>query len=226
MKKFAVIVAGGSGKRMGSIVPKQFILLSGKPVLMHTIESFHRFDSEMNIIVVLPESQVARWQELCEEYSFNIEHKIAIGGASRFESVKNGLALVDDEGIVGIHDGVRPLVSQDTLNRCYIEASAYGTSVPVSESKESVRIMEESGKSHAIDRSTVRLVQTPQVFRTKILLESYKQEFKPTFTDDASVVEAAGYPIHLSSGNKENIKITTPDDMIYAEALISRVLDN
>lgn len=224
MKKFAIIVAGGSGKRMGSIVPKQFLILAGKPVLMHTIEVFYELDSDMKIIVVLPESQVDRWRQLCEEYSFGIAHEVAIGGATRFESVKNGLALVDGEGIVGVHDGVRPLVAKDTLNRCYIEASAYGTAVPVSDSKESVRIVEEGGRSHAIDRSTVRMVQTPQVFKTKVLRDAYKQEFQPTFTDDASVVEAMGHIIHLTTGNKENIKITTPDDLIYAEALLRHVL--
>lgn len=225
MKRYAIIVAGGSGKRMGSIIPKQFLLLAGKPVLMHTIEVFHRFDVNINIIVVLPESQVETWKSLCEEHQFTVEHRIAIGGATRFDSVKSGLALVDEEGVVGVHDGVRPLVQSQTLMRCYIEASAYGSAVPVSDSKESVRIMDEKGCSHAIDRSTVRMVQTPQVFRTKLLKEAYKQEFKSSFTDDASVVEASGHIIHLSSGNKENIKITTPDDMIYAEALLARGID-
>lgn len=221
MKKYAIIVAGGSGKRMGSIVPKQFLLLQGKPVLMHTINAFRKFDSSMKIIVVLPESQIERWNELCAEYSFDVEHSITTGGASRFESVKKGLELVDSEGLVGVHDGVRPLVLGETLNRCYIEASAYGSAVPVSDAKESVRIVNEKGLSHAIDRSTVRMVQTPQVFKSRILKDVYKQEFKPFFTDDASVVEASGIQIHLSNGNKENIKITTPDDMIYAEALLA-----
>ncbi len=225
MKKYAIIVAGGSGKRMGTTMPKQFLLLAGKPVLMHTIEAFYNFDSEMTIIVVLPQNQVDTWKNLCWQYAFEIEHSIAIGGATRFESVKNGLALVDGDGIVGVHDGVRPLVQNATLNRCYIEAGAYGSAVPVSDSKESVRILDENGQSRAIDRTTVRMVQTPQVFRVKILKESYAQQFKPSFTDDASVVEAAGYPIHLSNGNKENIKLTTPDDMIYAEALLAHGLE-
>lgn len=221
MKKYAIIVAGGSGKRMGTVVPKQFLPLLGRPVLMHTIEVFHDFDPEMCLIVVLPENQVGHWNELCDKYGFAIEHKVVTGGATRFESVKNGLAVVDEEGVVGVHDGVRPLVLGETLNRCYIEAGAYGSAIPVMESKESVRIADETGRSHAVDRSVVRLVQTPQVFRTRLLKEVYKQDYKSTFTDDASVVEAAGHMVHLTPGNKENIKITTPDDMIYAEALLA-----
>jgi len=225
MKRYAIIVAGGSGKRMGTKTPKQFLLLAEKPVLMHTIEAFYNFDKEIEIIVVLPQNQINTWKGICLQYLFDIEHKIAIGGATRFESVKNGLALITEEGIVGVHDGVRPLVQKATLNRCYIEAGAYGTAVPVSDSKESVRIIDENGQSHAIDRATVRMVQTPQVFKTKILKEAYQQPFQPSFTDDASVVEAAGYTIHLSNGNRENIKITTPDDMLYAEALIKQGIE-
>ena len=224
MKRYAVIVAGGSGKRMGTITPKQFLPLAGKPILMHTLEAFRRFDNDMKIILVLPEPQIDHWKKLCEEYNFSIEHQIAIGGATRFESVKNGLAFVDEEGIVGIHDGVRPLVQHDTLNRCYIEASAYGSAVPVCDSKESVRIIDEGGRSHSVDRTTIRMVQTPQVFRTKTIKDAYKQEFTPMFTDDASVVEASGHIIHLTNGNKENIKITTPDDLVYAEALLAHGL--
>lgn len=207
---------------MGSVIPKQFLLLAGKPVLMHTIQAFRDFDSEMNIIVVLPESQMERWAELCDEYHFDVEHLKVVGGTSRFESVRNGLELVEGDGVVGVHDGVRPLVQRDTLNRCYIEAGAYGSAVPVTDSKESVRVMRDNGRSESIDRTTVKMVQTPQVFKVKLLKDAYRQEFKPVFTDDASVVEAAGHIVHLTNGNKENIKITTPDDLIYAEALLAR----
>ncbi len=225
MKRYAIIVAGGSGKRMGTITPKQFLLLMGRPVLMHTIEVFHKFDPEIEIIVVLPESQIEKWKGLCQQYLFDVKHQIAQGGTTRFESVRNGLALIEEDGLVGVHDGVRPLVQTATLNRCYIEAGAYGTAVPVSDSKESVRIVDDKGLSHAVDRTTVRMVQTPQVFKVKILKSAYLQPFQNTFTDDASVVEAAGYNIHLSNGNRENIKITTPDDMIYAEALLAHGLN-
>lgn len=225
MKRYAIIVAGGSGKRMGTITPKQFLLLAGKPVLMHTIEAFYNFDPEIEIIVVLPESQIEKWRGMCQQYLFNIKHQTTQGGATRFESVKNGLALITEDGIVGVHDGVRPLVQTATLNRCYIEAGAYGTAVPVSDSKESVRIVDANGHSHAVDRSSIRMVQTPQVFKVKILKTAYLQPFQSSFTDDASVVEAAGYKIHLSIGNRENIKITTPDDMVYAEALLAHGLN-
>lgn len=224
MKRYAIIVAGGSGKRMGSIVPKQFLQLAGKPVLMHTIEVFRNYDKDMKIIVVLPESQMEHWKNLCEEFRFDVLHSVAVGGASRFESVKNGLALVDEDGIVGVHDGVRPLVRFDTVNRCYIEASAYGSAIPVCDSKESVRIVED-GRSRAVDRTTIRMVQTPQVFRSRMLKDAYRQDFSPFFTDDASVVEKAGHVVHLVNGNKENIKITTPDDLVYAEALLARGLN-
>lgn len=222
MKRYAIIVAGGSGKRMGSAIPKQFLPLDGIPVLMHTIRAFYEFDKQINIIIVLPDHQQDEWKRLCEQYNFELPHQITTGGATRFDSVKNGLSLIENEAecLVGVHDGVRPLVQSDTLNRCYIEAGAYGSAVPICDSKESVRIVEKGGVSRALDRSSVKMVQTPQVFRSKILIEAYKQDYKKEFTDDASVVEAAGHTIHLTNGNKENVKITTPDDLIYAEALL------
>lgn len=221
MKKYAIIVAGGSGTRMGGSVPKQFQILHKLPILMHTIEKFYKYDDTISIILVLPQSQVGYWHSLCDEYKFIIPHEIAIGGATRFQSVSNGLKHIKNDGIVAVHDGVRPLVSLETLNRCFEEALKFGTAIPVISPSESVRIVD-GNKSHAIDRSTVRLVQTPQVFQTDILLRSYNTGYCDKFTDDASVVENAGFKIHTTEGNRENIKLTTPDDMIFAEAILSK----
>ncbi|MCQ2216093.1 MAG: 2-C-methyl-D-erythritol 4-phosphate cytidylyltransferase [Bacteroidales bacterium] len=225
MNYYAVIVAGGSGKRMGTEIPKQFLLLHGRPVLMHTIERFAKYRPDMKIILVLPAHQIERWNDLCKEHNFTIEHKIVHGGTTRFASVKNGLNQVQDDGIVAIHDGVRPLVSRQTINRTYIEAAAYGSAIPVTDSTQSVRIIDDGGMSHAVNRSSVVLVQTPQVFKTSLILSAYEQEYNDMFTDDASVVEAAGAHVHLTHGNIENVKITTKDDMLYAEAVMPLVVD-
>ncbi|MDO4461197.1 MAG: 2-C-methyl-D-erythritol 4-phosphate cytidylyltransferase [Bacteroidia bacterium] len=225
MKYYAVIVAGGSGKRMGSEIPKQFLPLQSRPVLMHTIERFAKYRPDMNIIVVLPAHQIDRWESLCKEHNFTIEHKIVHGGNTRFDSVKNGLNHIEDDGVVAIHDGVRPLVSRQTINRTYIEAAAYGSAIPVTDSTQSVRIIDDGGISHAVNRSSVVLVQTPQVFKTSLILSAYEQPYSDMFTDDASVVEAAGAHVHLTHGNIENVKITTKDDMLYAEAVMQLIVD-
>jgi len=219
MTNYAVIVAGGSGTRMGSAIPKQFLKINDLPVLMHTINTFHNFDASMQIILVLPESQVDYWQTLCNEHQFNVEHTIAKGGETRFESVKNGLSKVKEPALIGIHDGVRPFVSPDTLKRCYHHAQALGNAIPVLDAFESIRQIEEDC-SKALDRSTIKLVQTPQVFKSEVLLPAYQQEYSTLFTDDASVVETYGKTIHLVAGNRENIKITTPFDLVLAEAFI------
>lgn len=225
MKYYAVIVAGGSGKRMGSEIPKQFLPLHGKPVLMHTIERFAKYRPDMIIVLVLPAHQIDRWHDLCKEHNFTIEHKIVHGGRTRFYSVKNGLNQIQDDGVVAIHDGVRPLVSRQTINRTYIEAAAYGSAIPVTDSTQSVRIIDDGGISHAVNRSSIVLVQTPQVFKTSLILSAYEQPYNEMFTDDASVVEAAGAHVHLTHGNIENVKITTKDDMLYAEAVMPLVVD-
>ncbi len=225
MNYYAVIVAGGSGKRMGSEIPKQFLPLRGRPVLMHTIERFAKYRPDMNIILVLPAHQIDRWQALCKEHNFSIEHKIVHGGSTRFDSVKNGLNQIQDDGVVAIHDGVRPLVSRQTINRTFIEAAAYGSAIPVTDSTQSVRIIDDGGISHAVNRSSVVLVQTPQVFKTSLILSAYEQPYNDMFTDDASVVEAAGAHVHLTHGNIENVKITTKDDMLYAEAVMPLIVD-
>nr|WP_321450290.1 2-C-methyl-D-erythritol 4-phosphate cytidylyltransferase [uncultured Carboxylicivirga sp.] len=219
MLKYAIIVAGGSGKRMGTEIPKQFLEIEGIPVLMHTIRTFNNFDDKMKIVLVLPSNQIDFWRELCIKHNFTISHHITTGGETRFDSVKNGLNIIDIPSLVGVHDGVRPFVSPETLQRCYHHAEVLGNAIPVLDAFESVRLVEEE-KSRALDRSSIKLVQTPQVFKSTLLLAAYNQPYNPLFTDDASVVEANGETIHLVAGNRENIKITTPSDMVLGEAFI------
>ncbi|MCE8916130.1 2-C-methyl-D-erythritol 4-phosphate cytidylyltransferase [Bacteroides fragilis] len=219
MCRTALIVAGGKGLRMGSELPKQFLPIDGKPVLMRTLEAFHRFDEKMQIILVLPREQQDFWRELCEEHGFDIKHLIADGGETRFHSVKNGLVLVNGIGVVGIHDGVRPFVSQEVIARCFREAVVRKAVIPVIDVVETVRHLTESG-SETVSRNDYKLVQTPQVFDADLLKRAYEQEFTPFFTDDASVVEAMGVPVYLVEGNRENIKITTPFDLKVASALL------
>lgn len=219
MKHTALIVAGGKGLRMGSELPKQFLPIGGKPVLMHTLEAFHRFDSGIDLILVLPEEQQGYWKQLCEKHRFTIRHLIANGGETRFHSVRNGLALVSGGGLVGVHDGVRPFVSQEVIRRCYDRAATEKAVIPVVDVVDTVRQVTESG-SRTVNRDDYKLVQTPQVFDADLLRRAYAQDFKPFFTDDASVVEAMGVPVDLVEGNRENIKITTPFDLKIATALV------
>nr|WP_320039714.1 2-C-methyl-D-erythritol 4-phosphate cytidylyltransferase [uncultured Bacteroides sp.] len=219
MKKQLIIVAGGKGLRMGGEVPKQFLPVNGKPVLMLTIETFHRFDPEMKIILVLPKEQQVYWNDLCVKYQFRIPYLLADGGDTRFHSVKNGLALADDDdGLIGVHDGVRPFVSQEVIARCFDAANINKAAIPVIDVVETIRKIN-GEQSETVDRNNYKLVQTPQVFTTSLLKKAYGQEFTPLFTDDASVVEAMGVKVALVEGNRENIKITTPFDMIIAKAL-------
>lgn len=214
MRNAVIIVAGGKGLRMGGDIPKQFLVVDGMPILMHTISRFAEWDGTMEIVVVLPESQQQYWRELCQEYGFDIRHTIATGGKERFHSVKNGLAVVPAEcGLVAVHDGVRPYVSHETIARCFDAAGRYGAAVPVTPVVETIRHIEPDGRSITVPRADYRLVQTPQVFRTDLLRRAYEQEFTTTFTDDASVVEAMGIEVTLVEGNRENIKITTPADL-------------
>lgn len=211
---YVIIVAGGKGLRMGSDIPKQFLPLNGRPVLMRTIERFREYSPDLNIILVLPHSQQDYWRELCREHSFDTSYRLADGGETRFHSVKNGLALVpdDNDGVTGVHDGVRPLVSVDVIDRCYEEARVSGAAIPVTPVIETLRHV---GKGTVL-RSEYRLVQTPQTFRTKLLKQAYSQDYDEAFTDDASVVERMGHAVTLVDGNRENIKITTPWDMKIA----------
>ena len=222
MKNNVIIVAGGKGLRMGSDLPKQFIPIGGKPVLMRTIEAFFEFDNGINIILVLPLSHQDYWVQLCEEYNFTISHKIAVGGETRFHSVKNGLAMVE-QGIVGVQDGVRPFASEEMIRRCFDAARDLSAVVPVIDSTDSLRCVQDDGKSEIIDRSRIRLVQTPQVFHADILKKAYETEYKATFTDDASVVESMGTEVHLVKGEVTNIKITTPLDLKIGELLVSSI---
>lgn len=219
MKKNVIIVAGGKGLRMGNDLPKQFIPIGGKPVLMRTIEAFYRFDQDINIILVLPVSHQDYWKSLCEEYNFIIEHVIANGGETRFHSVKNGLALVTN-GLVGVQDGVRPFGSVEMIKRCFDAAREYPAVIPVIDSTDSLREVVDEDKSRIVDRSKIRLVQTPQVFDVNVLKKAYQTDFKETFTDDASVVEAMGVNVHLVKGEVTNIKITTPLDLKIGELII------
>lgn len=222
MQRTIIIVAGGSGSRMGSKIPKQFLELKGKPVLMHTIEKFYSFDESIDIILVLPLEQVPHWDKLCIHYDFKIKHQVAFGGETRYHSVKNGMAGVIPGSVVGIHDGVRPLVSIATIRRCYETAEMEGNAIPAISSAESVRYIK-NGQNHFVARQDIKLIQTPQVFRWNQVQNAYDQEFKDKFTDDASVVESMGFPIILVAGNPENIKITTPTDLRMADSLFDYV---
>ena len=218
MKKFALIVAGGSGTRMKNSIPKQFLEICGKPVLMHTFGVFYNYDPEIEFVLVLPESQIRYWNLMCEKFSFSINYKLAYGGKTRFDSVKNGLDLIPGNGIVFIHDGVRPLVSKQTIDNCYRSAIETGNALPVVPATESVRKIDGVGNK-AVDRSKYVLVQTPQTFKTDIIKKAYLQPNSESFTDDASVLEKTGAKITLVEGNRENIKITFPEDFLVAEVL-------
>lgn len=221
MKKAVIIVAAGSGSRMGGKVPKQYLELHGKPVIIHTLEIFLRFDPEIKIIVVLAPGHRELWERTAASFRITDGFILASGGPTRYESVKSGLAHVDQEDLVGIHDAVRPLVSQDTLQRCYDAADRDGSGVPVIEMDETVRIYDDLGESRQLDRSRLRRVQTPQVFRSDRIKEAYLQTPGQDFTDDASVYETIFGPVTLVEGNRENIKITTPRDLQLAGLLMA-----
>lgn len=222
MKRNVIIVAGGIGKRMNADIPKQFLLLKGKPVLIHTMHAFYEYDNNINIITVLPVNYVNYWKQLCHDYSFDIEHEIITGGDTRFVSVQNALKNISDEGLTAVHDGIRPFVSQETIKRCFDTAKIYGSALPVIPLKESIRYVNKN-ESKYLNRKLYQIVQTPQVFQSRILKEAYVQKFEINFTDDASVVEAKGYKVIITQGNEENIKITTPLDMKFAEILVNIV---
>lgn len=231
---YIIIVAGGKGLRMGSDVPKQFLPVGGLPVLMHTIKRFREYSQEMQIILVLPKAQQDYWHDLCKEYAFDVEYILANGGETRFHSVKNGLDMIPDdaEGVVGVHDGVRPFPALEVIDRCYKTAKETEAVIPVipvvetlrhivNVNCDSVAVNTVAVNSITVPRNDYRLVQTPQTFSVSLLKKAYKQSYNDNFTDDASVVEAMGKNITLVEGNRENIKITTPFDLTVAEALFN-----
>ena len=220
MTRYVLIVAGGKGLRMGNELPKQFIPVGGRPVLMYTLERFRQWDDSANLILVLPGGYPSYWERLCREHNCLIPHRVALGGETRFHSVQNALELVEGEGLIGIHDGVRPFVAPEVISACFAGAKRYGAAIPVAPMIDSIRETGAGGKSRPLDRNRYVTVQTPQVFRSELLREAYRQNYTPAFTDDASVVEAMGVEIHILAGNRENIKITDASDLRLAGALL------
>ncbi len=228
---YVVIVAGGKGLRMGSDIPKQFLPIGGRPVLMRTIERFQAYSPTLQIILVLPKAQQDYWRQLCRDYHFAVEYLLADGGETRFHSVQHGLALIPDdaEGVVGVHDGVRPFPSIEVIRRCYETAREQKAVIPVIPVVETLRHLSPSTlppSSQTVPRGDYRLVQTPQTFDIQLLKAANRQPYNDGFTDDASVVEAYGHSITLVEGNRENIKITTPYDITVAEAIIRHQTPN
>lgn len=220
MKEYAIIVAGGKGTRMNNVVSKQFLLVKGMPVLMHTINAFFDYSQAINIILVLPADEIEVWKKLCDEYNYNENITIATGGESRFQSVRNGLKEInDDEGIVAIHDGVRPLVGKDIIGASFRLAAVHKSAVAAVRLKESIRQTDQD-TTKAVDRSNYRLIQTPQTFDLALIKEAYEIKEEASLTDDASVAEKSGHKISLFEGSYSNIKITTPEDLVIAEALL------
>lgn len=206
---------------MGGEIPKQFRLIAGRPVLMRTVEAFLAAYSDIHVVLVLPHDQQAYWAALCQDYAFRVPMTVTDGGATRFHSVQNGLALIPDgdECVVGVHDGVRPFVSPEVIRRCYESARTQGATVPVVPVVETLRQLLPDGTSQSVNRDEYRLVQTPQTFPLAMLRRAYAQPYVPAFTDDASVVQSLGIPVYLVEGNRQNIKLTTPEDLMLAEAL-------
>jgi len=223
VKKYVIIVAGGSGNRMDVSIPKQFIPIAEKPILMHTIFAFHDYLPQIKIVLVLPKIHISSWNKLCDEYNFSIQHEIIEGGKTRFHSVKNGLALIPKDCIVAIHDGARPLVSKSSISNCFNTAEKFGNAIPVIPINESVREIDKN-LNKFVDRKNLRIVQTPQCFKSSIIKKAYEQDYNERFNDDASVAESAGEKIHLVDGNSENIKITYPSDIKIANALLKNTL--
>lgn len=220
---YIIIVAGGKGLRMGGDLPKQFMPLHGKPVLMHTIERFRSYSDELKIILVLPHEQQDYWRQICQKHNFTIEHTVVDGGQTRFHSSQNGVAAVPDDatGVIGIHDGVRPFVSEETIARCFEAARQFGAALPVLPVTDTLRRVTDDG-GYNVQRNDYRTVQTPQTFDAQLLKQAFKQPYSDNFTDDASVVEALGHKVTMVDGNRENIKLTTPFDLVVAEALIRK----
>lgn len=219
---YAIIVAGGKGTRMGTDLPKQFLPVVGVPVLMHTIRRFRAYSPDLGIIVVLPHEQQSFWRELCEQHHFEVEHTVVDGGETRYHSSKNGLdAIPSGDGVVAFHDGVRPFVTTEVIGRCYETARQTGAAIPVMPVTDTLRLIDEGGSRNVL-RSNYRAVQTPQAFTIGVAKSAFGQPWQENFTDDASVVEAAGYSVTMVEGCRENIKLTTPFDLEVAEVIVKK----
>ncbi|MFC2137061.1 2-C-methyl-D-erythritol 4-phosphate cytidylyltransferase [Bacteroidota bacterium] len=225
MKKTAIIVAGGTGSRMNSEMPKQLIELNGLPILMHTINVFYNYDKQIEIIIVLPEDQINEWENLCEKHKFKIPHTIIKGGQTRFHSTQNAVKILTKNCLIAVHDGVRPLVSEDTLERCFSMAEKKGNAIPVIPIDESIRKIENE-KNFPVIRDNYVKIQTPEVFISDILIEAFRQSYDESYTACNNVVEEIGIKINLVEGNRENIKITNQLDLIIAESLIKSKRNN
>ena len=219
MKKYAIIVAGGTGTRMRGNVPKQFMVLNKKLIIQYSIEAFYVFDPSIQIIIVIHPDFTAQWQQLCMEYKIAIPHKVAEGGKTRFDTVNNGLKLIDEDGLVAIHDAARPLINTKFIEHLFKEAVTHGSAIPGLTLTDTIRMID-GDSSQQLDRTFLRAIQTPQVFRVSELKRAYEQPFQPIFTDDASVLEAAGFLLHLTEGRSGNIKITYNQDIALAEVLL------
>lgn len=219
MKKYAIIVAGGSGTRMKGSLPKQFLLLRGKPVIVFSMEAFYNYDPSIEINIVIHPDYIAYFEELSKNIGLSFPFVVAAGGEMRFHSVKNGLQLIEGDGLVAIHDAARPLISVDFVAKQFAEAEKHGSAMPGIALKDTIRQIE-GDASQQLDRTKLRAMQTPQVFRVSELKKAYEQDYRPVFTDDASVMEAAGFPLYLTEGSPRNIKITLPEDIALAEALM------
>jgi 2-C-methyl-D-erythritol 4-phosphate cytidylyltransferase len=219
-KKYAVIVAGGKGARMGGPIPKQFLPFLGKPLLCYAIEAFSRSMPGIKLVLVLPTDQLKSAEIVLKSYIGGIDVIVVEGGETRFHSVQNGLKQIKNDGVVFIHDGARPLISHDLIHRCYRQALDKGSAVPAVPVSESVRMLNGENGSSPVDREQLRIIQTPQTFRTELILPAFQQEYRPSFTDEATVVESHGTPIFLIDGIRDNIKITIPEDLIIAEVLL------
>lgn len=225
-KDYIIIVAGGKGLRMGGDLPKQFLPVDGKPVLMRTIERFRQYSEAIGIILVLPHAQQDYWRQLCKEYHFNVEHTVVDGGGTRFQSCKNGIAAVPDDatGVVGIHDGVRPFVTVDVIARTYEAAREHGAAMPVMPVTDTLRYVAGEDGGHNVLRSDYRTVQTPQTFDIQLIKRAYDVPYSEAFTDDASVAEAAGHKVVMVEGCRENIKLTTPYDLLLADFICKQYI--
>ena len=221
MQKYVVIVAGGSGTRMKREVPKQFIPVAGKPILMHTLEAFHKVSDQIQIILVLPESQILGWKSLCAQYNFNLSHITATGGETRFHSVKNGLDKIKGDGLVAIHDGVRPMVTEQIILNAFAMAEQKGNAIAAVALKDSIRHVQ-GDINKVANRSEFQLIQTPQTFSVNLIKAAFDTPYSDSFTDDATVLEAVGHKINLIAGDYSNIKITTPEDLVLAESLLNQ----